>query len=79
MPTDRHLDDNGLVILDEPEPTATNHHSPEAIAGCELCDDDGYRGGIVCDHVNHAAETEKARALARAELAKVLARKGKGA
>lgn len=29
--------------------------------------------------VNHAAETEEARALARAELAKVLARKGKGA
>ncbi|SBS73842.1 hypothetical protein MHPYR_180086 [uncultured Mycobacterium sp.] len=70
---DRNLDENGFVALD-PEPTRS-HLDPQAIADCSLCDDQGYRGGVVCDHVDHAAESEHGRALARAELARIRERK----
>lgn len=66
-----HLNPDGTVNLDvEPEdPTARTM----AIVNCGLCDDDGYRGGFVCDHRDHTAEA--GRAVMRAELEKIQQRK----
>lgn len=36
----------------EPEPEATPAEKAMAIVNCGLCDDNGYRGVVVCDHVN---------------------------
>ncbi|MGH3954503.1 MAG: hypothetical protein ACRDTI_10755 [Mycobacterium sp.] len=41
-----------------------------AIALCEMCDDDGYRGTHVCDHVDRGTTAAKGSALARAALEK---------
>ena len=60
---DRHLDDQGRVILD-PEP---DYHDERAIIACGMCDDEGYRGGTVCDHIDHVSTTERGRGLMRAE------------
>jgi hypothetical protein len=35
------------------------------IAECELCDDDGYRGAVVCDHREHSTPEGRAAAMAR--------------
>ncbi|MEU9805049.1 hypothetical protein [Mycobacterium sp. NPDC050853] len=40
------------------------------IVVCELCDEDGYRGGQVCDHVDRTQTAAKGAAMARAALAK---------
>lgn len=40
-----------------------------AIAECELCDDDGYRGTVVCDHQEHADTNARGMELVRAALA----------
>jgi hypothetical protein len=42
-----------------------------AIVNCDMCDDEGYRGVYVCDHIDHAAETEHGRALVKAELERI--------
>lgn len=36
-----------------------------AVADCGLCDDDGYRGGTVCDHIDHAGAARRGMALVR--------------
>lgn len=41
-----------------------------AVVLCELCDDDGYRGTHVCDHVDRGQTAAKGSALARAALGK---------
>lgn len=41
-----------------------------AIAECELCDDDGYRGTTVCDHQEHADTNARGIAMVRAAMAK---------
>jgi hypothetical protein len=46
-----------------------------AIVECGLCDDDGYRGPYVCDHVDHASESAHGRELVKAELEKIRQRK----
>lgn len=46
-----------------------------AIAGCGLCDDNGYRGVVVCDHVDHAPAAARGRAKIQAELDAIAARK----
>ncbi|SLG54060.1 hypothetical protein [Mycobacteroides abscessus] len=43
-----------------------------AIALCDLCDDDGYRGTHVCDHVDRGTTAAKGSALARAALEKAV-------
>ena len=69
---DRYLDDRGFVIAGtEPDDGLPAHLHPDAIAGCTLCDADGYRGATICDHREHWAETENGRALVHAELAKL--------
>jgi hypothetical protein len=39
------------------------------IAECELCDDDGYRGAVVCDHREHSTPEGRAAAMALAKAA----------
>lgn len=46
----------------------------QAIAHCELCDDEGYRCARVCDHIDHVAQSAHGRALAQAALAEIAAR-----
>jgi hypothetical protein len=41
-----------------------------AIVDCQLCDDDGYRNGVVCDHVDRIGVAEAGMAKVRAALAK---------
>lgn len=74
-----HLNPDGTVNLDEePNPNDPNarprHLDPDAIAACRLCDVDGYRGTVVCDHQDHTAETP-GRAAFHAEMAKLRARR----
>jgi hypothetical protein len=44
--------------------------SSMAIVDCQLCDDDGYRNGVVCDHVDRIGVAEAGMAKVRAALAK---------
>jgi hypothetical protein len=74
MPNDSHLDENGFVVLDV-DPDRPAHLAKAAVAACERCDDDGYRGGTVCDHRDHAAETVHGRAEAARALADIAARR----
>lgn len=59
------LDSEGRVILD-PDPTPTERAL--AVVHCGLCDDDGYRGTVVCDHVDHTGAAQRGMALIRGTL-----------
>ena len=64
------LDEHGRVMLDpEPDP-ATAHLDPAAVVACGMCDDDGYRGGTVCDHQDRRAAAKRGKAAIDAILAK---------
>jgi hypothetical protein len=39
-------------------------------ADCPLCDDDGYRGSVVCDHIDHTPAARRGMAKVRLALAK---------
>lgn len=54
-------------VPDVVEPT---HIDPYLIAHCELCDDDGYRGNRVCDHVDRTDIAKRGMTAVRAVLAK---------
>lgn len=54
----------------EAEQQAAHEAKIAAIALCGLCDDEGYRGGRVCDHVDRLAIAKAGAAKARAALAK---------
>lgn len=75
MPSDSHLDENGFVVLDVDTAGIAAHSHRAQIADCALCDADGYRGGTVCDHRDHAAETVNGRAEAARVLADIAARR----
>ena len=54
---------------DEPlpeSPAAQTILRAQAVANCGLCDDDGYRGSTVCDHVDHAAAAKRGMDMIRA-------------
>lgn len=38
------------------------------IANCRLCNDDGYRGATVCDHIDRSAVAARGMAAVRAEM-----------
>lgn len=63
--SDRQLDDDGFVIDHGPA-----HLTAAAIADCQLCDPDGYRGTQVCDHIDRTDTNARGSAACRAELAK---------
>jgi hypothetical protein len=46
-----------------------------AITNCGMCDEDGYAGVTVCDHIDRTNSTASGRALVQAELAKIRQRK----
>jgi hypothetical protein len=35
---------------DDADPDIARITDPYRVANCDLCDDNGYRGGTVCDH-----------------------------
>ena len=74
---DRHLNPDGTVNLDAADdgPGAR----ALAIVNCGMCDDEGYRGGTVCDHIDHATESAHGRGLMRAELDRIRQRKAQRA
>lgn len=39
-----------------------------AIQDCELCNDDGYRGSMICDHIDHAQAAKRGMAMVRAAM-----------
>lgn len=53
---------------------AETHRSALRIANCGLCDDDGYRGSTVCDHVIHS--TPEGRAAAKEIVRQALDKNG---
>ena len=59
-----HLNDDGTVALDPDDAQAR----ALAIVNCGLCDDDGYRGGSVCDHVDHSAAARRGMDAIRAQM-----------
>lgn len=40
----------------------------DGIAACALCNDDGYIGAMVCDHVDHAEAAKRGMAMIRATM-----------
>ena len=44
---------------------APPHLDPQDIAHCELCDDDGYHGSVVCDHIDHSLAAKRGMYLIR--------------
>lgn len=67
-----HLDENGFVRGDE---LTDREVAALAIVNCDQCDDDGYRGFRVCDHVDYRETAKRGSALVRAELEKIQQRK----
>ena len=39
-------------------------------AACTLCDADGYRNGVICDHIDHAPAARRGIAVCQAALRK---------
>ncbi|WP_153244871.1 hypothetical protein [Mycobacterium marinum] len=48
----------------------TDHLSLQSRLACDLCDDDGYRNGLVCDHQDHTRAGLAARQQIREMLKK---------
>jgi hypothetical protein len=47
-----------------PEQRAASRAAAElAIVHCDLCNDDGYRGSSVCNHIDHASAAKRGKAL----------------
>lgn len=56
----------------EAEQQAAHEAKIAAVVLCELCDEDGYRGTQVCDHIDRGTTAAKGAAMARAALAKAV-------
>lgn len=57
--------DEGCAEYRRTDPVARAH----AIANCGQCDDDGYRGTVVCDHVDRSETARRGAARCREALA----------
>ena len=55
---------------------AEQRRNASRIANCPLCDDEGYRGSTICDHVDRADITARGLAKCREVLARIAAKKG---
>lgn len=62
-------------MLDRYGEPLPEHHTADAVAYCELCDDNGYRGHRVCDHVDHQAAAKRGMDMIRAALEEAKQRK----
>jgi hypothetical protein len=61
--------------LDAPDDIWAAEQRARAVVACGMCDDDGYRGVYVCDHVDHAPVNERGVALVREALAAAKAKR----
>lgn len=50
---------------EDADPDIERITDPYLIANCDLCDDDGNRGGFPCDHVDHQAAAKRGMAMVR--------------
>lgn len=46
----------------------TDYTTRLAINGCDLCDSDGYRGSMVCDHIDHRGAAKRGMDAIRAAM-----------
>ena len=60
--------DSEPVSLDVPDREWAAQQRAMAIANCPMCDDDGYRGVQVCDHIDHAETARRGMEKVRAVL-----------
>ena len=58
MPHDRYGELDDAVDLDN-EPELTPADKAWAVVNCELCDEYGYRGSVVCDHVDRTESNRR--------------------
>jgi hypothetical protein len=61
--------------LDAPDDIWAAEQRARAVVSCGMCDDDGYRGVYVCDHVDHSATSQRGSALVREALAAAKAKR----
>ena len=54
--------------LDVPDREWASAHRAMLIAHCELCDDEGRRGAILCDHVDRTETYARGMDLVRAKM-----------
>ena len=57
------LDANGFVA--EPDREWWAQQRAMQTVNCTLCDDHGYRGGTVCDHIDHTHAARRGMAAVR--------------
>lgn len=55
-------------MLDRYGEEQPGHYNAFAVAECDLCDDNGYRCHVVCDHIDHAAAAKRGMAMIRQAL-----------
>lgn len=55
-------------MLDRYGEEQPEHFNVFAVADCDLCDEHGYRGHMVCDHIDHAAAAARGMAMVRQAL-----------
>lgn len=58
-----NLDENGFVA--EPDREWAAQQRALRVVECGWCDDDGYRGSVVCDHVDHSEAAKRGIARVR--------------
>jgi hypothetical protein len=69
-PLNRHQADAARAHRTTAATHAETHRNALRIANCGLCDADGYRGAIVCDHIDRSAVVARGMAKVRAALTK---------
>jgi hypothetical protein len=47
------------------DPDIARITDPYTVANCDLCDEHGYRGPTVCDHVDHSGAAKRGMAMIR--------------
>jgi hypothetical protein len=55
-------------MLDRYGEEQPEHFSAGAVALCEMCDDNGYRGHLVCDHIDYQAAARRGMDMIRQAL-----------
>ena len=50
---------------DDAEPDIARIANPHAVDNCDLCDENGYIGGSVCDHFDHQSAAKRGMELIR--------------
>ena len=62
-------------MLDRYGDETPDHFNASAVAECELCDDNGYRGHLVCDHIDYQATAKRGMDMVRQALEETKKRK----